>query len=452
MEHTIPFHESGSRAPLSARIATAEMRAAVRRSLQSRIAGSLAWSVLGSGILQGGSFLSSVLLARILGREVFGQFALIQSTVNALTYLASLGLGLTATKYISEYRATKPEKIGKLLGLSWVVVLTAGLCFSIGLAVCAPMLAVRAEHCQITPGLRISTVCVFFQTLTGYQLGILAGFENFRSIAAIGIICGSAAPLLSWLGAVRLGLPGAVSAQCTCAVLLWLLCEMAVRAECRKRGVLVEFRGAWEERSVLTRVSIPAAACGMAGSLAAWGSNTLLARACGYSELALFTAVGNLRSLVIFLPALIFRVAAPRLNYMFAAGNLPGYSRALWGTAGVNSGLAFCCALLAFLGGRQFVHLFGKAFAGSNWLIGIILCSVVIEVAANNLYIALIASCRFWRNLAATSVWATLLLAVSAVAAPRYGSSGIAIAYLASWSAAAAIYAFEARQQTRKSL
>ncbi len=304
---------------------------------QTRLARSMAWSIVGSAFAQGGSFLSSIVLARVLGKEPFGEFSFIQSTVTAFTTFASLGLGLTATKYITEYRASHPEKIGKLLGLSSMLVVLAGACFSIALAVCAPALAVRSDHSSIIPAFRLGTVCVFFLTLTGYQLGILAGFEAFKSIGRIGILCGLASPFLSWWGAVKFGMPGAVAAQCAGAVLLWSLYESAVRAECRRRGLAFQYRGAWEQRAVLTRVSIPATACGIVSSVVVWGSNAILAKASGYSELALFAAAGNLRSAVMFLPALTLRVAGPRLNYMFAADDA-GFNRSFWGTVGINGG------------------------------------------------------------------------------------------------------------------
>ena len=191
---------------------------------------------------------------------------------------------------------------------------------------------------------------------------------------------------------------------------------MALKAECRKRGLTVQYRGAWEQHSVLIRVSLPAAACGLVASLAVWGSNTVVVRACGYGELALFSAAANLRSIVMFFPALILRVVTPRLNYVFATGDLPGYNRAFWAAVGVNGGLALIGAFAAFLKGQPFVHLFGREFAGSDWLLALILASVIIEVIANNLFQAVYAGCRFWWNLAVMSLWTTVLLAVSAFA------------------------------------
>ncbi len=447
MQRPIPVDDNGLEIRLRPNIGSRHPSANSVRLSRSRLARSVAWAVAGSAFAQGGSFLTSVALAHVLGKNSFGQFALIQSTVTAFTTLASLGLGLTATKFISEYRACQPERIGKLLGLSSLLVLLAGFCFAIALALFSPALAVRSDQASITTGLRLSTICVFFLTLTGYQVGVLAGFEAFRTIGRIGIACGLANPLLSWWAGARLGLTGAVWAQSAGAVLLWSLYEIAVRSECRRGGVTVQYRDIWDQRSILTRVSIPATACGMAATLAIWGSNALLVEARGFGELAIFTAAYNLRSVVMFLPALILRVAAPRLNYLLAAGNFSIYSHAFWKTVAVNSGLALLGAILAFHAGQPFLRLFGTGFAGSEVLPALILCSAVVEVIANTLYLALFAETRFWRNLAVMSLWMAGLLLASAVASPRYGATGLASANLAAWSLSVGIYAVQARRQ-----
>jgi O-antigen/teichoic acid export membrane protein len=448
MERTIPFRDPAS--ATFAEQASAEPWARLLKWRRSRLANGIAWTVIGSGFGQGGSFLSSLVLARILGRETFGQYALVQSTVNAFTCLGSMGLGLTATKYISEYRVRQPERIGKLIGLSSMLVALAGLCFSIALALYAPMLAMGADHHRISAGFRLSTVSVFFLTLTTCQIGILAGFENFRSIGKIGAIYGLAMPLLSWCGAVRFGMTGAIATQGASAALLWVSYEAAVRRECRSRGVAVRYRGTWDQRAILTRVSIPAAAVGMVGTVAVWGANAILARICGYAELALFAAAFNLRSVVMFLPALIVRVISPRLNYWFAGGDLAVYTKVFWGAVGLNGGLAAAASLLAFLKGQQFMHLFGKGFAGPDLLLAFILASVVVEVIANNLYQAVFASCRFWWSLMVMSLWMVLLLAGSFLAIPHYGATGLAVAYLAAWLLPAALYAAEGAKITNQ--
>ena len=449
MERTIRLPDGGwAVSPARTKNAVWELWNRIQSLIASQLGQSVAWIVIGSGFSQGGSFLSSVVVARVLGKETFGQFALIQSTVTALTSLAGLGLGLTATKYISEFRAKRPENIGKLLGFSSILVGLAGFCFSIASWVLAPKMAVHANDVGIVRGLRLSAPSVFFLTLTGYQLGTLAGFEAFRFIGQVGVLFGLAALIVSWLGAVGFGLPGAVVAQDIAAVLLFSLYGIGVHRECRRSGIAVQYRGVWNQRSILSRVSIPATMSGTVCSLAIWGTNTILAKTCGYSQLALFIAAYNLRSIVIFVPALISRVAAPRLNFLFAAGDLSRYARAFWATVRANGLLAMLTAFLAFLGAHRFMLLFGKEFGGSSWLLALILGSAVVEVTSNNLYIALMASCKFWRNLAVMSLWTAVLACTSALTTMRLGASGLAIAYLAAWSVSAAVFAAEARGQT----
>jgi len=47
------------------------------------------------------ALLGWIVVARILGKEEFGQLAIVQSTVGMLGVIAGLGLGLTATKHVA---------------------------------------------------------------------------------------------------------------------------------------------------------------------------------------------------------------------------------------------------------------------------------------------------------------------------------------------------------------
>src|SRR5688572_8210371 len=202
-----------------------------------RLLRGIAWNTLGGAMAQGGSFLGSIVIARILGRQVFGEYALIQSTAVALSSLAGLGLGITATKYVSQYRSTDPERVGRILGLSSLVAMAAGLCFSIGFLLAAPSMA-------------LASVYIFFITLNGYQIGAMAAFDAFRAIAWIGAAYGMANVLLSWWFATKWGLAGAVISQGAGAMLLWLLYQIALGRECRANGIVVRYRTAWQEQSV----------------------------------------------------------------------------------------------------------------------------------------------------------------------------------------------------------
>jgi O-antigen/teichoic acid export membrane protein len=423
---------------------------AVQETIRGRLLGGVSWSAAGAVLSQGCSFLTLVLLARILGRAPFGQFALIQSTMVSLTTISGLGLGITATKYASQYRTSDPEKTGRILGLSALVTLAAAICFTTGLGVSAGFASFGAASSgELQACLRISMAYVFFSTITGYQIGALAGFEAFRGIAAINTICGVAALAMSWAFTVQWGLRGAVWGQSAGAVLAWALYQGALAGHCRERRIVIRYREAWRERNILLRFALPAAACGMVSSAAAWLANVLLVRLGGFAELAIFSAALSMRSMVLFAPALIVRVTTPVLNNLLASGNLRAHRKILWRTAGVNGLIALIAAVFLSIAGRQVLQLFGRDFHCSGWIVPLLLASVVLEVLANNLFQALFTSGRLWRNLGIICAWAAVLLVATNLLSPGRGAVGLAGAYLVAWSVSASLYLAAALRYSR---
>jgi O-antigen/teichoic acid export membrane protein len=172
-----------------------------------------------------------------------------------------------------------------------------------------------------------------------------------------------------------------------------------------------------------------------------WWCNANLVRVGGYSELALFSVANNLRAMVLFLPALILRVAAPLLNNLLASGDWPGYHRTFWGTVAVNGGIALFLATILSLCGQHVLRSFGKEFAGSPAVVLLLLGSVVVEVVATSLYQAIFSAGRVWRHFAIMSIWMGVLLTGSHLTSARYGAAGLALSYLVAWSVALALYA-----------
>jgi len=413
----------------------------VAASAMARLFQGAAWNTLAGVAAQGSSFLSCVVVARILGRDGFGKFTLVQSTVLALTSLASLGLGITATKYVSQFRTTDPERAARTLGLSSLVALAASVCFSLAVVVFAPELAASAGRSgDLVPDLRLSALYVCFITLNGYQAGALAGLESFHWIARISVIYGILSLPLTWALTCWMGLRGAVLAQGANALLLWLLYQHALSREGCRHDVTVRYRGAWRERSALVRFSVPATASGIIGSAAIWWCNMTLVRISGYPELAIFAAVSNIRLMILFVPTLITRVASPVLNSLLAAGDGAGYHRTFWRTVALNGAIALSLAAVFTLAGEWILRLFGKAFVAPRLLIGLLLCSVVIEVVACNLYQAIFTDGSLWWQVAVIIVWTGALIVSSRLAIPRWGSSGLALSYAIAWSCSAISY------------
>lgn len=154
--------------------------------LAYRLARGAFWSLIGAVLARGLGLISSIIVARMLGKSGFGELGIIQSTVGMFGTFAGFGLGITATKFIAEYRTTDPSKAGRIRGLSSAFAWLSSLLTSIILFFAAPWLA---EHTLGAPHLasllRISTIFLFITSINGAQTGALAGFEAFKTVAKI---------------------------------------------------------------------------------------------------------------------------------------------------------------------------------------------------------------------------------------------------------------------------
>ena len=414
-----------------------------RRLLQG-----VSWAVAGSIMGQGCSFLGSVVAARVLGKESYGQLALVQGTVVAFSSLACLGLGVTATKYVSEYRTTDPERAGRILGLSSMAALLAAVCFCAALIVFAPSLAIQSGGSHLEPAaVRISAVYLFFVTLNGYQMGALIGLEAFRRIAVINAACGLVTLSAVWLLSVWLGLRGAVLAQGMSVFVLWAMCQVALTQEGRVRNVPIRYRGAWQQRSALSRFSLPSTASGIIGAGAIWWCSVLLVKRNGYAELALFNAANSMRLMIVLIPGLAARVASPLLNHMSALGDRAGYRRTFWMVVAANALISLLIAGVIVLEGRHVFLLFGKAFVGPTALIVLMSSAAVTEVVASSLYQVIFTGNSLWMQLAIFAVWTVVLVFASNLTITRHGACGLAFSYLMAWCSSAVLYAWVVRRR-----
>ena len=300
-------------------------------SLRGRFARGAAWSLIGAVISQGCSLVASVITARLLGREQFGGYGIIQNTVGMFGVFAGMALGLTATKYVAEWRLTDPDRTGRIIALSTAVALGTASTATFVLFVVAPWLAastLNAPHLYLE--LRIAAGALFLNALNGAQTGVLAGFEAFRAIARVNLIRGVLAFPLAVAGVLLWGLPGAVWALVASAALGWILNHFAIQAECRQNRVPVRWERFWSERVILWRFSLPAFLGGAMASPAMWAASAVLAnQPRGYAEMGIFSAANQWRTAVLFLPSLLSQPLLSMLSNVAGLGNFASFRKLL---------------------------------------------------------------------------------------------------------------------------
>ncbi len=401
--------------------------------------------VLGNGaataFMQASVLVGQVVVANLLGREAFGQFNLVFSTVATLSAVAGLATGLTATKYAAEFRRSDPAAAERVLGMCLGVAIVSGVVAAGGLLLASPVVAEQVfQDAGLTRELVLAAGYVLFTVVNGYQTGALAGLEAYPAMARAALIVALLHVALvsgsTWLW----GLAGATGALALSASVRWWVYSRALARALRHHGLEPSARALAGPREVLWRFTLLAALGGLSAMPALWLGNLILAQQPqGYAKLGVYGAAGALRAAVLMLPLLFNTVGTSLLNERRGARDQHGYRRVYWFNLGATFALAAVAAGLTFAAAPVLLRAFGPAFADGARVLGLLLFSTVPESLSVAAYQSVQSQGRMWLSLFAVSLprdGAFVLLALWLV--PRAGAEGLAMAYLLSWCLALA--------------
>lgn len=342
------------------------------------------WSLTGSIVARGLGLLSSILVARMLGTSGFGEFGIIQSTIGLFGTFAGFGLGMTATKFIAQYRTTNPEKAGRIRALSssfaWVTSVITALAFFF----MSPWLAghtLAAPH--LTDLFRIGSLILLLTAVNGAQIGALAGFEAFRTIAKISFWSGLANFPLMVGGVWLLGLTGAAWGMVVATALNWFLNHMAIRKECVLLNIPYTYKGCWAEQETLWKFSLPAMISGIFFAPTEWVLSAILVnQPDGYDQMGLFNAAKQWHVLILYLPNTLSSLTLPILSNLFGEGNRQKFTKMVVINSLGLTGLALIISLPVAYFSETIMRAYGVGFVdGQNVLL--LVCAYSTLWAAN---------------------------------------------------------------------
>ncbi len=382
----------------------------------------------GAVISRGLMLAATILVARMLGKTVYGELGMIQSTVGMFGVFAGFGLGLTATKHVAEFRRSDPDRAGRIIGLSGLFAMLTGGLMALGLFIFAPWLAEHTINAPHLAGvLRIGALILFINALNGAQTGALAGFEAFKTIAHVNLFVGLISFPILVCGAYFGGLIGAVWALAINLGVNWLLNHIALRKEVRRFRIPFTFRNCGREMSVLWAFSLPAVLSGAMVGPVRWACNAMLVNQPeGYNNMGIFTAALAFQTLLLFASGML---SAPLLSMLSNAGS--NTSEKL-GTVNILSswilGVIVAIPLLCFPEIPQM--LFGENYQNYSFKItlSIVVFYTCIIMFKEGLARTLAVNNLLWWGFFSNLFWAIILI-VSAIFFVRWGAPGLAVSF-----------------------
>jgi O-antigen/teichoic acid export membrane protein len=406
--------------------------------------------MISAATAQGGTFISGVIAARLLGRSSFGELAIIQSTVGTIAVFGSLTLALTTTKHVAEYRHTAPDRAGRIIALSTAMTVCSAALFSFTLLVFSRQLATVLHAAYLQAEFEISVITVFFSSLSATQTGVLAGLEAFKETTFINFSRGLVSTVALVLGTLLAGLRGAVFATALTAFITWLVCQIVIWAQLRRFGIHSIPQGMFREVETLWKFSLPACLSGITVGPIIWLLSSMLARQfSGYAELGTFNAADRSRLLLMFAPTCMAYASMPMMTSLEGCqlfSQSRRFMRAqIFGTAIIVAVPAAGLLLTA----PYIMSIFGNGYALGATTLRFLALSAIPMALNTVLGQVMLARGLAWGRFGFDALLASLLVLTGCSLLPHFHANGLAAAYLIAYTTVTSALALKCRHLIR---
>lgn len=340
------------------------------------------WSLLGNVFGRGFGLLAGIIIARFLGKDIYGEYGIIKNTILTIGMFSTFGLGYTATKYVAELKKEQSSRVNLFIYYANQITLVFSGFMALLLIVFAGSIADSWLNLpRLATPLRILAAIVVFNALTTLQIGVLAGFGKFKEISKINIQIGVLTFLLSAVLTYFFALNGAIVALLIVQVINWLLNYIVVKRNTNRE--FKEFQKDKDFQKEIIKFSTPIALQEAVYSTTSWLSSVLLIQYSTYGELGMYTAATQWNAIILFIPGILRNVILSHLSENTADDK--AHSEILRNTIFINVISTLIPFIIVSIISPFIASFYGVTFVG---LAGLISLSVLraIPTSISNVY------------------------------------------------------------------
>ena len=382
-----------------------------------RMASGAFWTFTGTAISKFIVLIAGIFCARFLSSEEYGEFGLVRSTINMFVVLGSAGLGLTATKYISEYLGSNKTKISQVYILTNGFAVFAALALTISIILLSPYLSrvtLNAPHLDVS--IKIGALLLFVAIINAAQNGTLAGFEDFKSIAINTLVGGVAESVLMLLGAYFYNVNGAICGYGAGFAILYVCNKISIKKLLRRHDIRITRTSCLNlDYSIIIKFTLPAALSSIICVPVFWIIRTMLVRNSNFSELALYEVSDQWKTIVLFIPTAISRIVLPILSSISSDNNKKkAFWKILKANILVNSSVSILLTVLVCMFGNHIIHFYGSEYNNVYPLIFLSISTIFTSIA-NVVGQAISSKAKMWVGFFFNALWSLMTITFSVV-------------------------------------
>ena len=389
------------------------------------------WLTLGTITARALALIGVMAVARLLDKETFGQFSIIQSSIVTAAVFAGLGLGSTVTRHIAQMRDSDIPSLNRLMTMTDRLALASGIIFSALLIGGAPYVAREILNSpQLAVLLAVGSASVLFNILFGYFNAALVGFEAIKQ-SALAQVLASAISVPALIALTHsFALNGAIAGLVIQAALLGCVSFLFYLKQRQKWGLRKDSKIGSKEYNVLWTYALPAFAFNLMVMPAHWVCHSILVRSSGgSSEMATTGVVMQWYFALLFLPSIAGRVLFPTLSALSNSHNQKDTFAFLRFSFLSNALVSIPFAVLIALMGPLIMGLYGYQYVNDWPVLGFVVAASAVATLAIPFNIYLVASGRVWSATTVNLIWALIYMCLSYIWVGQ-GAIGLAKAIL----------------------
>ena len=396
-----------------------------------RMASGAFWSLLGSTVSKLLVLIAGILLAHILGKEDYGKFGMVKSTLGMFVVLGSFGLGVTATKFIAEYRKTEKDHVCSIYLLTNGFALFIATIVSLLVFLFSEKLANDVLHAsELALSIKISSLVLLFTILNTAQDATLSGFESFKAIAFSNLVCSVFEAGGMVVMGYYYGLIGAVIGYGSGFILKTLVNKILINKDFRANDIEIKFSHfKRSDLKLLYSYTLPAAISTLLAGPTFWILRTILARSSGYGELAIYDVADQWKLILLFIPATISQIILPIMSSI-DKDNKNQFWKVLRTNILLNVCITTILSLLIVVLCNHIMNLYGEGFEDPIPLI-ILAFSTIFTSVSTVLGISISSLSKMWMWFGMNLNWSIVTVVIAYLfISIGFQAKGIAMAVL----------------------
>lgn len=271
------------------------------------------WAVFGNGLGNALLLLAGIFIARLLGKDLYGEYGVVKTTMFYSAAFATFGLGITSTKFLADYLQRQRALVVAVARDATRITLAFSAIIALLLYAAAPQLAAYMHHSGLALSFRMLSGIIILRALLTTQQGILSGLHAFRAVGINAILSGLSLLLACVPMTFYWGLRGSLMALLLAQVVGCLLNYRSIRILLRQ----VAQDCPQTEEPVIGRLlsfSFPIALQESSFTICSGLGIMLLTRYATVGDVGIFTASLQWNVIIMLIPTLLTNVVLAHLS------------------------------------------------------------------------------------------------------------------------------------------